>query len=310
MYTCTLRSRLILPYKEADIVYRYKNGENDTIFYVLLEHQSSVDGKMMFRLLIYMMEIWRDYLNENKISLAPEKENEDDEGKNNEQRKAFSIPAIIPIVLHTGSRKWKAPVEFKQLIKESERFNENILNFKSLLIDTSQIGDDEFLKQKSVISLVMYLDKAKSLEEFLEKYPIVATIFKQLSPREKRMLIKWVEDIFKQRFDKKTVKKIEQILEERNPLEVKKMITNLERVIKREQDQRFLAGRVEGRVEGIEKGIEKGKAELLWYLIKKKFPEIDNEYFEKIKQLEPEDIKVVSFALFDMESLEDLEKYL
>ena len=199
MYTCTLRSRLILPYKEADIVYRYKNGENDTIFYVLLEHQSSVDGKMMFRLLIYMMEIWRDYLNENKISLAPEKEN--DEDKNNEQRKAFSIPAIIPIVLHTGSRKWKAPVEFKQLIKESERFNENILNFKSLLIDTSQIGDDEFLKQKSVISLVMYLDKAKSLEEFLEKYPIVATIFKQLSPREKRMLIKWVEDIFKQRFD-------------------------------------------------------------------------------------------------------------
>src|SRR6056297_565884 len=241
--------------KEADIVYRYKNGEDETIFYILLEHQSTVDNKMMFRLLTYMMEICRYYLNENKLSIAPQEEDEEQEKPI--ERKPFKIPAIIPIVLHTGSQKWKAPTAFKDIIKEAERFNEHILNFNSLLIDTSQIGDEAFLKQKSVNALVMYLDKAKSLEEFLEKYPVIAMIVNQLSPQEKRMLTKWVDDIFKQRFDQKTVKKIERILQEKDPTEVKKMITNLERVIKREQDQRYN----EGRQEGIEKGREEEKKE-------------------------------------------------
>ncbi|MEA1885192.1 MAG: hypothetical protein U9N62_11855 [Thermotogota bacterium] len=64
------------------------------------------------------------------------------------------------------------------------------------------------------------------------------------------MLTKWLNDIFKQRFDQKTVKKIERILEEKDPTEVKKMITNLERVIKREQDLRYNEGREDGRQEG------------------------------------------------------------
>ena len=289
--------------KEADIVYRYKNGEDETIFYILLEHQSTVDNKMMFRLLTYMMEIWRYYLNENKLSIAPQEE--DDEQDKAIDRKPFTIPAIIPIVLHTGAHKWKAPTAFKDIIKEAERFNEHILNFNSLLIDTSQIGDEAFLKQKSVIALVMYLDKAKSLEEFLEKYPIIAMIVNQLNPQEKRMLTKWVDDIFKQRFDQKTVKKIERILQEKDPTEVKKMITNLERVIKREQDQKYNEGRQEGRTEGREELLH-----IFWQMIKKKFPNIDNNYYEKILKLDSQQIEALSLALFDMKDLKELENYL
>ena len=107
-----------------------------------------------------MMEIWRYYLNENKLSIAPQEESEEPD----KQMPPFKIPAIIPIVLHTGSHKWKAPRAFKEIIKESERFNEHILNFNSLLIDTSQIGDETFLKQKSVIALVMYLGLAEKLK--------------------------------------------------------------------------------------------------------------------------------------------------
>ena len=239
---------------------------------------------------------------ENKISIAPQ---EDDVKQDKPiDRKPFKIPAIIPIVLHTGSQKWKAPTAFKEIIKESERFNEHIVNFNSLLIDTSQIGDEAFLKQKSVIALVMYLDKAKSLEEFLEKYPIIAMIVNQLSPQEKRMLTKWVDDIFKQRFDQKTVKKIERILQEKDPTEVKKMITNLERVIKREQDQKYNEGRQEGRTEGREELLH-----IFWQMIKKKFPNIDNNYYEKILKLDSQQIEALSLALFDMKDSKELENY-
>lgn len=46
--------------KEADIVYRMRLGGSEIIFYVLLELQSTVDHTMPFRLLQYMVEIWRD----------------------------------------------------------------------------------------------------------------------------------------------------------------------------------------------------------------------------------------------------------
>ena len=134
--------------KEADIVYKYTDGTNETIFYVLLEHQSTVDNRMMFRLLVYMLEIWRDYLNEKKLSIAPvEDEKEGNSGKD------FKLPAIITIVLHTGTRKWNAPVSFKEIIKDSEKYNGHIVDFKSLLIDTAPMTDEKFLEQMNALRM-------------------------------------------------------------------------------------------------------------------------------------------------------------
>ncbi|MFZ5592571.1 MAG: Rpn family recombination-promoting nuclease/putative transposase, partial [Bacillota bacterium] len=68
--------------KEADIVYRLKSTAGDVIFYVLLELQSTVDYLMPFRLLLYMVEIWREVFNN-----TPQNERES---------KHFRLPAIIP----------------------------------------------------------------------------------------------------------------------------------------------------------------------------------------------------------------------
>ena len=238
--------------KEADIVYKYTDGENETILYVLLEHQSTVDNKMMFRLLVYMMEIWRDYLSEKKISIAPVEDE-----KISKEAKPFQLPAIIPIVLHTGSRKWNAPVSFKEIIKDSEKYNGHIVDFKSLMIDIAPMDDKTFLEQESVISLVMYLDRSKDTKSLLRNLAIIKPILNLLEEQERRMLIKWIKDVFIEKFDKASIKKIEAIIEETNPVEVKKMITNLERVIAREQEERYLTGREEGKEEGREEGMEK-----------------------------------------------------
>ncbi|WP_435788783.1 Rpn family recombination-promoting nuclease/putative transposase [Clostridium sp.] len=47
---------------ESDIVYTVTIGKDDIVFYVLLELQSSVDHSMPIRLLMYMIELWRDIL--------------------------------------------------------------------------------------------------------------------------------------------------------------------------------------------------------------------------------------------------------
>ena len=238
--------------KEADIVYQYRNGEKETIFYILLEHQSTSDKKMMFRLLLYMIEIWRDYLNEKKLTLLPE--------TNDTKKVDFKIPAIIPIVLYTGTSHWHDPKSFKEIIYNASQFEKQSLDFEALFIDISIIDDEDFLRQESVISLAMYMDKVRTLKEFLKKFRIVRLIYNKLNMREKRMLTKWTKEILLERFNETTRETIENILDEENPKEVNIMITNLERVIEREFQEKYMEGKIEGKFEGkIEGKIEDAK---------------------------------------------------
>ncbi|MTI96911.1 MAG: Rpn family recombination-promoting nuclease/putative transposase [Firmicutes bacterium] len=74
--------------READLVYRITLADRDIIFYLLLELQATVDFTMPFRLLLYMVEIWRSFLL--------------NKGKNI-TGKDFRLPVIVPCVLY----KWK-----------------------------------------------------------------------------------------------------------------------------------------------------------------------------------------------------------
>lgn len=47
---------------ESDVVHKDKLGNNDVYFYLLLEFQSSVNYRMLIRILLYMIEIWREIL--------------------------------------------------------------------------------------------------------------------------------------------------------------------------------------------------------------------------------------------------------
>ncbi|ENK0556596.1 DUF4351 domain-containing protein [Clostridium sporogenes] len=61
--------------------------------------------------------------------------------------------------------------------------------------------------------------------------------------------------------------------------------------------------------EGIEKGKEKGKAELLIKMLMQKFKKVPNEYKEKIKILPEETIELIATDIFELNSVEELERY-
>ncbi|GAA0719843.1 DUF4351 domain-containing protein [Clostridium malenominatum] len=65
----------------------------------------------------------------------------------------------------------------------------------------------------------------------------------------------------------------------------------------------------EGIKEGMKKGKEEGKAEILIKQLIKKFKAIPEEYKENIKKLDEETIDVIATDIFDIETLDELEKY-
>jgi len=229
--------------KESDVVYRLRIKERNVIFYCLLELQSSVDYQMPLRLLLYMVEIWRDIL----------KNTDNKEAK----RKDFKLPSIIPIILYNGAGKWTVSRNFKETLDGNDLFSNHVLDFNYILFDVNRYKEKELLGLTNLISGVFLLDQKIDSEELKDRLIKLIGIFRSLSEEEFDLFKSWFKWIIKPRISEELQPKIDEILEKSEPLEVENMVYNLANTIeemkKKAEDK--------GIERGIERGIEKGRNE-------------------------------------------------
>lgn len=255
--------------KEADIVYRMRLGGTEVIFYVLLELQSTVDHTMPFRLLQYMVEIWRDvYKN------TPEKER---------KRKSFRLPPVIPAVLYNGKRGWTACRSFRDYQSGQEHFPCNLLDFTYILFDVVRYSEEDLHRAANVISSVFYLDQTFSPGELVERLKKLAGVMKEMDPEQFRQVIIWLRNVIKRKLPEPLQNEIDRVLDETALPEVEKMITNIERALDEMRKQALLQGKMEGKAEGKAEGkVETAKVALMEGL--------DVEMVSKITGLAPETV--------------------
>ncbi|MFD7847984.1 Rpn family recombination-promoting nuclease/putative transposase [Nocardia sp. NPDC059764] len=81
----------------TDVLFRIRWDDRDAFVFMLIEHQSSTDELMAFRL-EYMVAIWNRYLRHNQH--------------------ARRLPVVIPVVVHCDPRghRWSAPTELSDLL--------------------------------------------------------------------------------------------------------------------------------------------------------------------------------------------------
>lgn len=99
------------------------SGEGSVWLYLLIEHQSSPDRWMRFRLLKYCCRIWDQSFHEQP-----------------DQRE---LRAIVPLVFYQGERSWSYSREFADLFAESVKDWPGIPRFSHELIDQSGMGPEE-----------------------------------------------------------------------------------------------------------------------------------------------------------------------
>ena len=111
--------------QRMDIVYSARVGKRRIFIYVLAEHQSKVDPWMAFRLLCYLVAIWKGYRAQHP--------------------RAKKLPAILPIVVHHSPTGWTAPVAFEDLLDVDadllDGLGPHIPRFRFLLDDLSKQSD-------------------------------------------------------------------------------------------------------------------------------------------------------------------------
>jgi len=152
-YHPSLFPEIIESDRESDIIYRVSdiNNKNEIYVFLMLENQTQVDFLMPFRLLEYMIRLWRRHIQE-KGDRA--------------ETKPFQLPAILPIVFYDGDQKsgWTAERHFLKKVNHHEVFQPYTPNFEYILVDLTLIGVKELEQLKNPNSLILLLDKCRTPE--------------------------------------------------------------------------------------------------------------------------------------------------
>jgi hypothetical protein len=122
--------------QRMDLVYSVRAGRRRVVIYVLAEHQSKVDPWMVFRLLCYLVAIWK--------------------GFRVQHPRARRLPPIIPIVVHHSRTGWTAPVSFEELLDADaallDALGLSVPRFQFLLDDLSVQSDAALRSRRRMTS--------------------------------------------------------------------------------------------------------------------------------------------------------------
>ena len=219
---------------------------------------------MPMRLLFYMTEVWRDIL-----------KNTD---KNQRRRKAFKLPAIIPIVLYNGKNKWTAKMSFKEILSGYELFEDNILDFNYMLFDINRYEDEELINMSNLVSAIFLLDQEMNEEELIRRLRKIIYVLKKISPEQFSVFKQWLKNIVKPRLREEMQEEVDDVLNKSNQEEVDVMVSNLGKTLENIEKK------------GIEKGIEKKAREIAIKAIKMG---MDNSVVSELTGLKEDEINII-----------------
>ncbi|KLO24218.1 Rpn family recombination-promoting nuclease/putative transposase [Marinitoga sp. 1155] len=258
--------------KESDILFKINYDNNDLYLFLLLEHQSSIDYLMQFRILEYMVRIWRNYINRHKS-----------------KNKGFKLPPIIPVVFYNGKRKWTAEIWYMEKIQNWQLFDIYTPRFKYELIDLSQIDRKRLIDIKNALGLLLSIDKTDK-KNIKEAFQEIEKAFRGLPKNEKKKFTEYLNKFLMVLSQKNRIENIEINIESGE--EEFRMFENFVKAID------------ESLKESFEKGIEKGKFEgektIAKSLLFKKFGDNIVPYLNNLDYLDIKTIEDLTNNIFDI----------
>jgi predicted transposase YdaD len=132
-----------LKWRHSDLLFTAPLDGRDAFVYVLVEHQSSADPLMAYRMLRYVTRIWDQYLRDHP--------------------RARELSAVIPLVVHHGRTRWTIPAQLTDLIDldpaAKEAMQPYLPRFEFLLddlggVDARQLMDRE-LTPPALVALLL-----------------------------------------------------------------------------------------------------------------------------------------------------------
>jgi hypothetical protein len=164
--------------RHSDLVWRLRfRGEGEGWFYVylLLELQSTSDPFMAVRLLSYVGLLLEEIIRREKL------------------KPGDRLPVVLPLVLHSGKRPWRAPRDLESLFVEvPPGLRQYLPRLRYLLLDAGRLDLDRPDLKENRIATLFRLEASKSSENFpLLTRELAGHISREEDPELRRVLNDW-----------------------------------------------------------------------------------------------------------------------
>jgi len=266
----------------SDLLYRVRLKRGGAAYvYVLFEHKSAPDAWVGFQLFRYEARIWEQAL----------------------QEKVKKLPPIFPLVLYHGQTRWRAARNFGALIewREARALRQYVPEFEYHLIDLSAFSDAE-IKGAVFLRVGLLLLKYIFSRRLWSQLPLILGLL----PVPEESALKYMQTVMTY-----VAAVTGQMTESRYKEILVKAFPAMKETIMQSFNERWIKQGIEqGIQQGIEQGRQEGSLTITLRQLQRRFGALEAETETRIRALSFEQIKQLSEALLDFNSLDDLAAWL
>jgi hypothetical protein len=264
--------------QESDIVYsvpfRGEDKTGEVWIYLLIEHQSTIDVTMGFRVLFYMVQIWD----------SQRREWEDNEVPKSQWR----FRPILPIVFYTGENQWETPISMDAVMELPDALRRFVPTFDTLFLGVKASEEANLTKTDHPFGWLLTVIQ----KEGAEKQEIVSALKRMgehISTLPEEELHPWKRAIFYlyllifHRRPKEEHDELKAIVHEQSQL--LKLEKEEEQIMQTMAQHVFSQGEKQGEKRGENRGKLFTKREDLLSLLQLRFHSIPESVREKIASM-------------------------
>ena len=150
--------------QESDMVISipFRSTSDEMLIYILIEHQSTVDATMGFRMLFYMTQLWDFQRREWESKSVPQS-----------QRR---LRVILPIVFYTGERRWNPQLTLDAMMDAPDELGEFIPRFKILLLSVKEATETDLTKTDHPFGWLLTVLRKENADKETMKEALVTAI--------------------------------------------------------------------------------------------------------------------------------------
>ena len=151
--------------QESDLVFsvplQSESEADELLIYILIEHQSTVDSTMGFRVLFYMTQIWDSQRREWESDNVPKGQ--------------WRFRPILPILFYTGEQRWHTPLTLNVIMDIPDMFSRFVPTFDILFLSVKETDESDLTKSDHPLGwLLTVLQKEHANKEAIRTAPIEA----------------------------------------------------------------------------------------------------------------------------------------
>ncbi|QOR71611.1 Rpn family recombination-promoting nuclease/putative transposase [Ruania alkalisoli] len=271
----------------TDLLFSTRLNGDPAHVLVLIEHQSSPDPLMPLRILEYVTRIWRRHLGARRRGRS---------GQPHDGDGPVRLPAVVPVVVYQGQRRWNAPDSLEGLYDPAaaEVLGSLLPRHEFVLHDLTGVEVAELLAApltpaaRLVLAMLMFAPREQHLAAVLERFVDDVMVLAQRARVDEMFgaIMKYAYQVSDTERDE-----LKSFFDQLGPeAQEAYMSTTLERGVAQ--------GRAEGRAEGV--------ARTLTRLLVKRFGPLSLEQTVRIESATLEELDAWADRVLDATSVDDV----